>query len=381
MKWLLLSLVAYSASALKVTSRQISLEEKARQYEEAGRACSGLNATSCSNLNVCTWHASNCVAEVKNRTDTRCNDGVVPTACFDVAACAKGEPGPTASARWAFIFTHTLQKPLGGIRMENLAPLQKLAKSLGNTDLILLVPEWGAIRNAPEFGSHPVTHNVTDEVKAKLLQQGVKIQEVPWGTPPGMKYAPPPGKGWCGAQDLMRLHILKMEEYAAVAYFDTDTQLTGNGDPTEPLRCAAKNHFIGTSGPRSPFNIGYFAVKPSRALFDATVHYAQIADFDPFTNWGDAGNAPFKGKYTGGECGQGFLHALFYKKTELGDKAFALAGATRPIAKQVDRCLWNYQKDEECLKSTGWTCAKSVVMIHKEDDDGFCKQVKYNVTA
>lgn len=293
-----------------------------------------------------------------------------------MSACAKDAPGPTKDARWALIFTHTLQRALKhGIRDENIAPLQKLAQRLGNTDLLLLVPKWGAITDS---SGHPNTHNISDEVQAKLHQQGVKIVEVPWGTPPGMKYAPPPGKGWCGPQDLLRLHILGMEEYASVAYFDTDTQLTGNGDPTMPLRCAAKNHFISTAGPSAPFNIGYFAVKPSRALLDASVRYAQNVDFDPYTGWDGAGNAPFRTKFVGAECGQGFLHHLFHKKTEGADKAFAAAKATRPIAKQIDRCLWNYQKDQDCLKkSSEWTCDKSVVMVHKEDE--WCMQK--NMTA
>lgn len=338
-----------------------AVQLKAAGHQDA-LACFGKVSEHCENMTQCTWNEKACMPLVQNAS--HCSAGGLPTDCFDVTACAQGEPGPTADKRWAFVFTHTLQRKLKGISEDNIAPLRKLAEKIGNTDLVLLVPQYGAVVN--QYGQ-PVSVNVTDDVKESLKKQGVQLREVPWGLPPNHKYAPT--KAWCGYQDLMRLHVLGMDEYAAVAYFDTDTQLTGNGDPTIPLRCAAKGeagHFLSTGGPAAPFNIGYFAVKPHKALLEASVNFAQVADFDKYTGWGGGGMAPSRTQFIGAECGQGFVHTLMYKHFPEVEEAFAKAGAKKPVAKQMERCVWNYQKDKDCNKAD--TSCDSVVMIHKDDE-------------
>merc|ERR1712194_655054 len=116
-----------------------------------------------------------------------------------------------------------------------------------------------------------------------------------------------------------------------------------------------------------------FALKPHKSLLDASVHFAQTANYDDFTGWGNAGQAPHRGSFAGSECGQGFLHTLFYKTSSTAVQAsIKHAKATMPKALQVDRCTWNYQK--------GWGCdqdldCNNVVLIHKE---GGC--AKLNIT-
>ncbi|CAK0833874.1 unnamed protein product, partial [Prorocentrum cordatum] len=77
------------------------------------------------------------------------------------------------------------------------------------------------------------------------------------------------------------------------------------------------------------------------------------ADFKNETGWANAGFAPWKSKYVGAECGQGFLHTLFYKSTDVTRRAFeaaGLPGAADVQAAMLDVCLWNYQNHAYCPK-------------------------------
>ena len=51
----------------------------------------------------------------------------------------------------------------------------------------------------------------------------IRLIEVPWTIPPKSWYPSYwwPGKadGWCGPQDLMRLHALGLDEYDAVVFY------------------------------------------------------------------------------------------------------------------------------------------------------------------
>jgi hypothetical protein len=326
-------------------------------------ACGTLKGTAtCKERNDCLWHDGGCAAMEKD--NTRCNDGGANSVpCLDLDKCAADIKGPTPTKRWAFVYTDT-RDTISKIREDSLAPLREAAAKIGNTDIILMVPGKGA----PLGSGSAVGAGLSNMSRKAIEAQGIKIEEVPWVLPPKMKFLKK-GGGWCGPKDLMRLHILGMEHYDSVVYLDTDVQPTGNGDLSKLLKCAANGRFISASGPLSPFNLGMFALRPSKALLNASVHFAQIADYDDFTGWGDAGTAPHRGSFTGSECGQGFLHTLFYKTSSKKVKeAITQSKAKMPDAQQVDRCIWNYQK--------GWGCEKnlncdSVVLIHKEGD---CKK-------
>ncbi|CAK0833398.1 unnamed protein product [Prorocentrum cordatum] len=179
----------------------------------------------------------------------------------------------------------------------------------------------------------------------------------------------------CLGKDMFRIHVFGLEEYAAVAYFDTDTQLTGRGDFSQVMRCAAsKSMFISTSGPMSPLNLGFMAFRPSRLLKEAAVRLAQLANFNMVTGWGNAGFAPTNRWFTGAECGQGFVHTLLYKTASAAVlQAVRETGALLPTAVQVDRCVWNHQHDGPC-KNGG---CSNIRLIHKE---GWSKCKKMNVS-
>lgn len=349
--------------------------------------CETFDAKKCYQTDGCLWDSNRCRMFDFLAFDTTpyprtCSDGHNMAECFDVEKCAEGAPGPTADARWAIVFTHSLQKffPAGvqdgvgedgrGLAEETIAPLRDLAKKLGNTDLFLMIP------SVDRYGVPIEAKFFSNASRAAVERQGVKVVEVPWVVPPVMKFQASPR--WCGPQDLMRLHILGMEDYAAAVYYDTDTQLTGAGDPTVPLRCAAKGHMLTTGGVWGPLNIGFWALKPDRRVLAAAEYFARDNDFAgsnvaeaPGTGWGGAGVAPSKGSFPGSECGQGFVQALFYKNTPAAKKAFELAGVERPSARVIDRCIWNFQSEDDCVEEgpDHFDC-KKIVMHHKNGN--FC---------
>lgn len=349
----------------------LALQASALKTSFETNACSGVRLSECVQKSQCLWEETGCRKTYDNPTRSRCNNGTGFVDCFDsaLADCAKAGK-PKAGDKWAFVFTHSLERGFTGFNgklVANMKSFQDKAAELGNTDVVLLVPKVGSVIDG---SGKKVSNVLSEETKERLLQQNVLVKEVAWALPPNMKYVPVPKKGepaWCGAKDLMRLHALGLDEYAALAYFDTDTQLTGNGDFGQVFRCAAsgaEGHFLTTSGPMSPLNVGMFALKPSRALLDAAVHFAQTADYDPLTGWGEAGLSPNRGSYVGSECGQGFTHALMYKTSTKIAAAVKKAGYTRPPAVQLDRCIWNRQHDTGCERDS-MDCDK-VVMIHKD---------------
>ena len=57
--------------------------------------------------------------------------------------------------------------------------------------------------------------------------------------------------------------------YDAIAYYDNDVEI--QGDITPILRCAASGKFLSTNGPLAPLNLGFFALKPDKRLFQASL--------------------------------------------------------------------------------------------------------------
>merc|ERR1711920_312877 len=95
--------------------------------------------------------------------------------------------------------------------------------------------------------------------RERLEKFQVRLVEVPWSLPPTLKWWPSnwwPGKfdGWCGPQDLVRLHTLGLEDYDA-----------------------------------------------ENITFDKKKR-----------GWGDGGFGVAENYFTGAECGQGFFHTFFY---------------------------------------------------------------------
>jgi len=238
------------------------------------------------------------------------------------------------------VFTYTGKPPANFLHyIENAA---NQADGASTFDLIVVMPKEDA-------------KQLDTEQKQRMSDYRVQLKEVDWAVPPNMKFTRK--ENWCGSMDLVRLHVLGLEGYDAVAYYDTDVQF--QGDVTPVLRCAAQDRFLTTNGGvGEALNVGFFAFKPSTALLQVALEFAKEADYSDLTGWGESGWSPAGGYYVGGECGQGFFHHLFYKQgMKASQSAFAAAGIApgSVVARQIDRCTWNYQTSNDC---TGFDCSR-----------------------
>lgn len=228
--------------------------------------------------------------------------------------------------------------------------------------------------------------------RALVHNYGIRIYEVPWTIPPNSWYPDYwwPGKadGWCGPQDLMRLHALGMDEYNAVVFYDQDVEF--QGDMTAVLKCAAKGYFISASGGvGEPFNVGFFALRPDKRLLRAAEFFGANVTFTVATGWGRCGFLPSGNKFVGAECGQGFFHTLFYKKCKPVETSLVAAGLHDSAGKaylhlesvMVDRCIWNYQNDGDCGGNPRFDC--NAIRVHhkptsKPENDRLCGKLKHH---
>jgi hypothetical protein len=187
---------------------------------------------------------------------------------------------------------------------------------------------------------------ISDGQREILDRYSVQLRTVDWAVPPNMKYHPE--EDWCGGTDLIRLHALNLEGYDAVAYYDTDIEF--QGDVTAVFKCAATGTFITTNGGiDEPLNVGFFAAKPDQRLMQAALAFARDSPYNDKTGWSESGWEPSDNYFVGAECGQGFFHTLFYKQDMLPSRnAFEEAGLGSLVARQIDRCEWNYQTSHMC---------------------------------
>merc|ERR1712216_172894 len=230
-----------------------------------------------------------------------------------------------------------------------------------------MVPREGTKVNSLGLRARPLTQRA----RGGLGKQGVQGHYVNWTLPPGMKFKPM-SPIWCGPKDLMRLHVFGLDpsKYAAVAYFDSETQVM-RPEFTQLMRCAASGYFISTSGPLGPMNLGLMVIRPNKALLDAAVRFAQMVYFNGWEGWNKNGLAPVSRPYPGAECGQGFVWTFLYKSGASEVRmALSETGAVLPKAVMVDRCIWNHQQNWGCERKLN--CSR-VVMIHK-DKASHCKQ-------
>ncbi|CAK0809186.1 unnamed protein product [Prorocentrum cordatum] len=275
-----------------------------------------------------------------------CNDGERTVPCLDVEACAVAADEKASDARkFAFVLAH-LGRP-GWPWLSFVGSMRKRADALGADIVLLMLRE-----DARGLGCRH---------RNLLLLYRVRLVEVDWALPPTLKWHPSywwPGKpdGWCGPMDLIRLHALGLEEYSAVAFYDSDVEF--QGDVSAIFRCASSGVVLTASGLMAPLNMGFFAARPDKRLLRAALLFAENASYDDRTGWAGSGFAPAGGSFVGAECGQGFFHTLFYKRTSgLARSALAAAGLggheapAGVAAAQVDSCVWNYQTSQQCSPS------------------------------
>ena len=307
-----------------------------------------------------------------------CNDGSENGPCFDVEECAAGVSG----GRYAFVYAHVGVPGWPWLTFLDSMRAQALLleeATGGIVDIVVMMPA----SDIKDLGCHQ---------RALVHNYGIRMYEVPWTIPPNSWYPDYwwPGKadGWCGPQDLMRLHALGMDEYNAVVFYDQDVEF--QGDMTAVLKCAAKGYFLSASGGvGEPFNVGFFALRPDKRLLRAAEYFGGNVTFTVETGWGKCGFRPSGNKFVGAECGQGFFHTLFYKKCKPVQKALVAAGLHDASGKahlhleseMIDRCIWNYQNDGDCGGNPRFNC--SVIRVHhkptaKPDNDRLCGKLKHH---
>ncbi|CAJ1426120.1 unnamed protein product, partial [Effrenium voratum] len=222
-----------------------------------------------------------------------CYHGEKEVPCLDVEQCA--EKGPT-NGRYAIVMSY-VGKPRDKM-LPYIRSMQAAAAMANNADIVMVMRKSDS-------------QHMTQHQKELFQNHSIKLLDVDWDTPPKMKgYRE---GGWCGHQDFIRLHVLGMEGYDAVAYYDTDVEF--QGDITPVLRCAASGKFLSTNGGLGePLNVGFFALRPDKRLFQAAMNFALDANFSTHTNWGEMGWKPANGYFIGGECGQGAMFGSRKKK-------------------------------------------------------------------
>ncbi|CAK0900540.1 unnamed protein product [Prorocentrum cordatum] len=286
--------------------------------------------------------------------DSCCNDGEKYVKCFDLGSCEEHvtrRRRGSAPEKYALVLSHF---GMPNARFKFLPFISswrdQATKYPGvHIDILLLITAKDAKYLKPE------NHKLMEDT-------GVRVVEVDWNVPPGMMYKGQSafnhyrddGSDWCGPQDLMRLHAFTLEGYDAVAYYDSDIEFRGDLLPV--FRCASKpGRFITTGGGIGvPLNIGFFALRPDPRFMQASRFFAENYNYSLANGWGNSGWAPSKVKYAGGECGQGFIHTLLYKRgSEPSLKSLEAAGLAAPgmlDPVQIDKCVWNYQTSFQCPK-------------------------------
>ena len=260
-----------------------------------------------------------------------CHHGEEVVPCLDVDKCAQNGP---ANGKYAIAMSF-VDKVGGMSRMSlpNIKSMEAAAKMANNADLLMAMQKSDR-------------ENMTAYQKELFKSYSVKLVDVDWAIPPKMKAYQEAPLARCARQDFIRMHFLGMEGYDAIAYYDNDVEI--QGDITPVLRCAASGKFLSTNGPLAPLNLGFFALKPDKRLFQASLNFALRANYSDNTGWGEMGRAPGGARFADADGGQGFWYALFYKSGGAAQRALQSAGLSSVDASQIDRCIWNYQKRDGC---------------------------------
>ncbi|CAE7886788.1 unnamed protein product [Symbiodinium microadriaticum] len=259
-----------------------------------------------------------------------CNSGAQIVDCLNVEKCAASGP---EKGKFALVLSHW-GMPSESM-LQSIRSMKAAAAAANWADILLVMLQKDADRISPKI--------------QKLLNRWeIKLHVVDWDVPPDSMFYPK--HDWCGHQDLIRLHVLALDTYDAVAYYDADCEF--QGDITPVLRCAATGKLLTTNGGvGESLNVGFIAVRPDRRLLEAARLFARKNNFSVQHGWGNSGWKPCGGYFVGGECGQGFMYSLFYSGSASARRALEGAGVWENgvfQAAQIDRCIWNYQTSYQC---------------------------------
>eukprot|EP00439_Symbiodinium_sp_Y106_P033198 s1101_g3.t6 len=320
-------------------------------------------------------------AGAKKGCERCCSDGHAWRECFDVETCAAQAP---PGGKYAFVLAQVQQPGQNWLPyLENMREeadrIQQ--QTTATVDIVVLIP-------TAHVGKLRETH------WSRLKQFGVQVVKVPWELPPELYWWPDnwhPGKvdGWCGPQDLVRLHTTGLDSFDAVAFYDQDVEFQGAllsrlCSVSAVFRCASLGYFLSTSGGvGEPLNIGFFALRPDRRLLRAAELFAWNITFDRTNGWGGGGFKPAGGYFVGAECGQGYFHTLYYHRSEKAKKALNAAEVPafeQPHGlkmRQIDQCVWNYQTGSHCPYKFDCNLVKAHHKPTQKEHGRDCPKLKY----
>eukprot|EP00913_Durusdinium_trenchii_P002912 g2699.t1 len=131
-----------------------------------------------------------------------------------------------------------------------------LSLTPGETDRVLLLPP-----------AHLALYPLTTRTRRRLQGAKVKVIEVPWIEPPGVSptVAQRNQENHFGNREYIRLHAMNLD-YDVVVYLDTDVRIVGD---LNPIFEEGQDLFVSTGSTVAPLDGGFFAVRPSGALFRA----------------------------------------------------------------------------------------------------------------
>ncbi|CAE7690777.1 CPK1, partial [Symbiodinium microadriaticum] len=313
-------------------------------------------------------------AGAKKGCERCCSDGHAWRECFDVETCAAQAP---PGGKYAFVLAQVQQPGQNWLPyLENMREeadrIQQ--QTTATVDIVVLIP-------TAHVGKLRETH------WSRLKQFGVQVVKVPWELPPELHWWPDnwhPGKvdGWCGPQDLVRLHTTGLDSFDAVAFYDQDVEF--HSSVSAVFRCASLGYFLSTSGGvGEPLNIGFFALRPDRRLVRAAELFAWNITFDHTNGWGGGGFKPAGGYFVGAECGQGYFHTLYYHRSAKAKKALDAAEVPafeQPQGlkmRQIDQCVWNYQTGSHCPYKFDCNLVKAHHKPTQKEHGRDCPKLKY----
>uniref|UniRef100_A0A061SH77 Hexosyltransferase n=1 Tax=Tetraselmis sp. GSL018 TaxID=582737 RepID=A0A061SH77_9CHLO len=261
-------------------------------------------------------------------------------------------------SKHAFVFPHDLRT---SVDVEGLAEALGFIRTFHSnniTDILLLIPPRKITRDL---------ESVLFKYRAAVVRR--RIPEVS----PSVFLWSERRRNCCSWREYLKLTAWTLVQYDSVIVIDIDQRVLQTLDNI--FACASRGYFLYTSGPLSPLNAGFFALRPLYPIYDDMVTQLAQVTFRPSdgfegTGFGKPGwfrdNPPKNRTLThapyGAEGPQGFLYYYFVlKRSHLERYAY------RPA--ELDRCIWNYQK-EGLARADKHPCsgyAQPPSLVHKQD--------------
>eukprot|EP00054_Salpingoeca_dolichothecata_P021560 m.138261 g.138261 ORF g.138261 m.138261 type:complete len:454 (+) comp24031_c0_seq3:137-1498(+) len=260
-----------------------------------------------------------------------CSLNNTPVPCLDLATC-QDTPMPE---KYAFVFVHTLDVPLNIDQTISIA--RRLALLHPKADIVLLLGPSATHPLTPKQQQRLQTNNVTH----------IKTVTYP-NVHPNIKKFCSKHKNCCGWKEYIKLALFQQVEYEAAIYLDTDLIVLHHMN--DIFKCVKSGYVLSTSGPKSPFNGGFLAVKPSLHLYDMMQSVLKTDAYSDQDGWrkhafADTMRSTHKRYTYGAEGPQGFFYYFFYQEDELN------SSKDKPTPVQLNRCVYNYQNTAKaCLQ-------------------------------